>query len=325
MERVEITLGTIAVEFRTGPFGSALHQSDYVSGGVPVINPTNIVDGAIVPNPDVSVSPETHKRLADYSLRVGDIIIARRGEMGRCAVVGRDEAGWLCGTGSALIRVGGDANPEYIQALISSPETRRFLAEGAVGSTMANLNQGVFRSVPVVLPSIEEQVEILRRIKDLNRIADQIEARYAKAKAQVDRLTQSILAKAFRGELVPQDPGDEPADALLSRLASTPAEASAPSRRRGRSPRVQPAGPPVAPAAPAQVHEAPEREAPALADLTLDAILQAHREVLASIPSPLDEDQFLRCMALRLGFQRLGSRIKARLRFMLFQEGIRLS
>jgi type I restriction enzyme, S subunit len=68
------------------------------------------------------------------------------------------------------------------------------------------------------VPPVAEQREIVRRVDTLFTLADQIEARYAKAKAHVDNLTQSILAKAFRGELVPQDPNDEPASALLERI-----------------------------------------------------------------------------------------------------------
>ena len=70
----------------------------------------------------------------------------------------------------------------------------------------------------VPVPPVAEQQEIVRRVKELFALADQIEARYAKAKAYVDNLTQSILAKAFRGELVPQDPNDEPASVLLDRI-----------------------------------------------------------------------------------------------------------
>jgi type I restriction enzyme S subunit len=68
------------------------------------------------------------------------------------------------------------------------------------------------------LPPLAEQQEIVRRVEVLFALADQIEARYAKAKTHVERLTQSILAKAFRGELVPQDPNDEPASVLLERI-----------------------------------------------------------------------------------------------------------
>src|SRR6266536_6722768 len=63
--------------------------------------------------------------------------------------------------------------------------------------------------------------EALRRVESLFGLADQIEARHAKAKAHVEKLTQSILAKAFRGELVPQDPNDEPASVLLERIRQT--------------------------------------------------------------------------------------------------------
>ena len=68
------------------------------------------------------------------------------------------------------------------------------------------------------IPSLPEQKEIIRRVELLFALADKIEVRYKKAQAQVDKLTQSILAKAFRGELVPQDPNDEPAEKLLERL-----------------------------------------------------------------------------------------------------------
>jgi type I restriction enzyme S subunit len=65
---------------------------------------------------------------------------------------------------------------------------------------------------------LEEQKEIVSRVEKLLSTADEIEARYKKAKEYVDKLSQSILAKAFRGELVPQDPNDEPAEKLLERI-----------------------------------------------------------------------------------------------------------
>ena len=84
-----------------------------------------------------------------------------------------------------------------------------------------------------MLPPLAEQEEIVRRISQFFTLADQIEARYTKAKIQVDRLTQSILAKAFRGELVPQDPNDEPAEVLLARIRAEIPRAK-PARLRGR-------------------------------------------------------------------------------------------
>ena len=73
-------------------------------------------------------------------------------------------------------------------------------------------------SFPILVAPTLEQKEIARRVEALFKVVDAIEGRYQKAKAYVDKLAQSILAKAFRGELVPQDLNDEPAAALLDRI-----------------------------------------------------------------------------------------------------------
>jgi type I restriction enzyme S subunit len=222
----EVQLGDLALEIRTGPFGSALHKSDYVRGGIPVINPTNIVAGKIVPSARASISKQTFFRLREYALEEGDIVIGRRGEMGRCAVVRSSETGWLCGTGSALVRLKDRAVPDFIQLCISSPEGRAYLSEGSVGSTMENLNQKVFAKMPLPLPPREEQSEIVRRVKSLFALAENVENNLAASTVRVDALTQSILAKAFRGELIPTEAElarregreYEPASVLLERI-----------------------------------------------------------------------------------------------------------
>jgi type I restriction enzyme S subunit len=88
----------------------------------------------------------------------------------------------------------------------------------------------------VALPPIDEQHEIVRRVEVLFAYADRLEARYTAARAQVERLTPALLAKAFRGDLVPQDPNDEPASVLLERIRATRvvSEGTAgPKRRKG--------------------------------------------------------------------------------------------
>lgn len=80
------------------------------------------------------------------------------------------------------------------------------------------LGKAVFEKLPVKLPSVDEQAEIVRRVESLFAMADTVERQYQAAKARLDKLTQAILAKAFRGELVPQDPDDEPASVLLQRI-----------------------------------------------------------------------------------------------------------
>ena len=90
--------------FRTGPFGSALHKSDYITNGVPVINPMHIIDGQINPSEDMTITENTAKKLSEFRLTSGEVVIGRRGDMGRCAVVRKENDGWLCGTGSMIVR-----------------------------------------------------------------------------------------------------------------------------------------------------------------------------------------------------------------------------
>ncbi|MDI5994199.1 restriction endonuclease subunit S [Pseudomonas sp. MDMC216] len=100
------------------------------------------------------------------------------------------------------------------------------------GSAQPKLNQKNMNEIPVFVPPPEEQTEIVRHIEQLFAFADQLEAKVASAKSRIDHLTQSILAKTFRGELVPQDPNDEPASVLLERIQAQ--RAAAPKAKRGR-------------------------------------------------------------------------------------------
>jgi type I restriction enzyme S subunit len=117
--------------------------------------------------------------------------------------------------------VGIIANPktciaEYVEYFIRVAKAD--LAMFAPATAQKNINIAILNEVSVPLPPLPEQRETVRRVESLFRLAEQIEARYTKAKAQIDKLTQSILAKAFRGELVPQDPSDEPVEELLRRI-----------------------------------------------------------------------------------------------------------
>ncbi|OWB29186.1 type I restriction endonuclease subunit S [Xanthomonas oryzae pv. oryzicola] len=96
----------------------------------------------------------------------------------------------------------------------------------------AKLTQGALMALPIGVPPPAEQTEIVRRVEQLFAYADLLEAKVAAAQQRIDALTQSLLAKAFRGELVPQDPGDEPASVLLQRIRTQ--RAAAPKPKRGR-------------------------------------------------------------------------------------------
>jgi type I restriction enzyme S subunit len=122
---------------------------------------------------------------------------------------------------------------DYLNYYFQSPFCQKTLEDLTTGSAQGVINTKVVALVPVAIPPTDEQHEVVRRVEALFKVADQIEARYNKAKAYVDKLAQSILAKAFRGELVPQDPNDEPASALLEHIRKQRAE-SEPSSKKSR-------------------------------------------------------------------------------------------
>ena len=213
-----VLLSEALLELKTGPFGSVLHKSDYVTDGIPIVNPMHINDGNITPSSEMTISIDKSKELSDFILKSGDVVIARRGVVGRCAVVKPKQDGWLCGTGSMILRPKLHLLPEYLQIFLSSPNTIEVLTADAVGSTMVNLNQRGLLSLEILLPSLEEQKEIVRRVEKMFAKIDKMEEEYQKAVKLCDRLEQATLAKAFRGELVPQDPNDEPASVLLEQV-----------------------------------------------------------------------------------------------------------
>jgi len=231
IERATVPLREAIKTIRTGPFGSSLHKAEYVSGGTPIVNPMHINGGKIIPTNGMTVDKTTLKRLSDFKISTGDVIIGRRGEMGRCAVITPVEDGWLCGTGSMVLTPLKTLYPQYLQIFLSSPATVYALEGESVGSTMVNLNQKILLELEIFFPPLPEQQEIVRRVEALFAIADRIEARLATAQKTIDRLTPATLAKAFRGELAPQDPSDEPASTLLERLHSKPATKPARAKR----------------------------------------------------------------------------------------------
>lgn len=129
-----------------------------------------------------------------------------------------------------VLRPLGGMSAEFLNILLSYYDFTP-LTSGTTGRR--KLNQEALVNAPIRLPPFNEQHEIVRRVETLFKTADALEGRYLKAKAHVDKLTQSILAKAFRGELVPQDPSDEPASVLLERITSE-RNGSAVVKRRSR-------------------------------------------------------------------------------------------
>ena len=150
----KVALSDLA-DIKIGPFGSLLHKEDYIEGGHPLLNPSHIVDGKVSSDDKLTVSDEKYEELSAYQLKAGDVVMGRRGEMGRCAVV--SEEGFLCGTGSILIRTKGEVTADYIQKIISFPSFKKTIEDMAVGQTMPNLNVPIVASFQIIKPPMEVQ------------------------------------------------------------------------------------------------------------------------------------------------------------------------
>lgn len=179
-------LGECSAAIQTGPFGSQLHAVEYVSDGIPVINPSNIVQGQVVPDWQITVTDEKANALHRHRFKLGDIVFARRGEMGRCAPIGETEVGWLCGTGSMLVRIKPHRLiPKFAALLLSQAGVRDTLSLESVGATMDNLNTRILAKIRIPVPPVADQQAILIF---LDRETAKIDRLLAVRAKQVERL-----------------------------------------------------------------------------------------------------------------------------------------
>ena len=185
-----VTLSELA-EIKIGPFGSLLHKEDYIEGGHPLLNPSHIIDGKVAPDSKLTISDKKYAELEAYHLHVGDVIMGRRGEMGRCAVVPYE--GFLCGTGSLLIRVRGEVTADYIQKIISFPSFKKAIEDMAVGQTMPNLNVPIVSRFQIIKPPVKVQNSYYTFVKQ----TDKLELVAQKSLEKLEILKKSLMQQYF--------------------------------------------------------------------------------------------------------------------------------
>jgi type I restriction enzyme S subunit len=150
---------------QTGPFGSLLHASDYVPDGTPFVMPKDLSpDGRIFHRGDAKVSIKDFQRLSRYHLEPGDLLVARRGEIGRRGLVTENESGWVCGTGCLRVRPGMLLQPLFLSQILGMRFARNWLEGHAVGTTMLNLNTQILSAMPIPLPPMDEQKQIAEMV-----------------------------------------------------------------------------------------------------------------------------------------------------------------
>lgn len=193
-------LMTLCSEISTGPFGSQLHAEDYVENQTPLINPSNINNFKIEANYKCTLDSNTVSRLKRHILYTGEILFARRGEMGRCALVEKQHEGFICGTGCLKASIKKDINQYYLIYYLQAKFVPYFLEYSSVGTTMNNLNSKTIASIPVTLPPLPEQERIAAY---LDKKCARIDALLEEKQALLDKLAEykkSLIFECVTGK-----------------------------------------------------------------------------------------------------------------------------
>lgn len=159
-------IGDLAL-VKTGPFGSMLHKEDYICDGIPLVNPIHMKDFKIVPDLDFTISKEKASELENYLLKNKDIVFARRGDIGRCAIVSEAEQGFICGTGSLFVRFSKEIESIFIMYIIRCDSFTKHLISKAKGATMLNINSNTIADLKLPLPPLPLQHLFAQRIEQI--------------------------------------------------------------------------------------------------------------------------------------------------------------
>ena len=179
-------------DIRIGPFGSLLHAEDYIENGIPLINPSHIINGEIVPDQSLTITPMKFKDLEPYQLKMNDVVVARRGEIGRCAVV-RLSTPLFCGTGSMFIRIKTDYPPILLQYQIYNTSLKEYLESQAKGVTMKNLNSGTVSELKVLAPPIALQTKFAEIVYKIEKQKEEM----SNSQTELDNLFNALMQKYF--------------------------------------------------------------------------------------------------------------------------------
>lgn len=234
---LEPLLSTKRAGLKTGPFGSLLKKHEHRDKGIPVLGIENISSMGFVEGNKIYIDEEKAIDLADYNAKEGDVLISRSGTVGEVCVVPPELGEARISTN--LIRVCLVENgmlPEFFCFLFrGSPFILSQISELCSGSTRDFLNQTILNSLVFPLPPLEEQREIVQRINAVFDFSKKIENQVSEQTNSLNWLERSILAKAFRGELVPQDPNDEPAAVLLERIRAEQEKLDTKKKAKGKT------------------------------------------------------------------------------------------
>jgi type I restriction enzyme S subunit len=233
-------LAEIALKLHQG-INTAADKIEYKNSGHYILQAKHVTNGAIEIGDARMLSSDDFAIYRDrFSPRIGDILFTNIGTIGKSVVV-TSNADILFAWNVFLIRLRGGFDARFIRYHLELLRLNGFYESLYRGGATQFINKKQIGEIEVAIPPIAEQIEIVRRVGALFAFADRLEARLVQARSAAERLTPALLAKAFRGELVPQDPADEPAAVLLKRLAAGTLQNSAKRTRRSSTAGAAPA------------------------------------------------------------------------------------
>lgn len=185
---------------QTGPFGTQLLASEYISGGVPLINPTHINRAGISPDGEVSVSVEKAAELSRHLLRPGDIVLGRKGEVDKAALVPEDFPRALCGSDSMLIRADDSVSmPRLLWWFFQSPYCHQQLERMSVGVSVAGLNQVAISQLWMPLPERPDQPKVVADLDEVTGKIDAMQAKVAELKSLLIERRAALITDVVTG------------------------------------------------------------------------------------------------------------------------------
>jgi type I restriction enzyme S subunit len=195
--------------------GSAAYKTE----GIPLVRSMNIHFNGIKYDGLAFIDEEQAEALKNVEIMAGDVLLNITGaSIGRVCVAEDEIVGGRVNQHVAIIRTSESLIPEFLNIYLSSPIMQDWINKENYGVTRPALTKGQILDLDIPLPSIEEQRKIIARVNDFFNLSDRIGSQYLSFKDNIDNLPQAVLNKAFKGELVPQNPNDEPASFLLKRI-----------------------------------------------------------------------------------------------------------
>jgi len=208
--------------------------------GIPLIRVQDMENGAVLVEQLRTISAEVDQQYRRSRVQAGDLLISVVGTIGRTAVVPKKVEANIA---RAIARVACRAGVEsrWVNTWLSSNLLQWWLVSSSNEVARKTLNLSDLAGTPIAVPPEDEQKEIVRRVESLLTIADRAQDQYERGRERLDTISPALLAQAFRGKLVPQDPSDEPAQELLARLRASPPPTMKPKRLRQSTIEMEPA------------------------------------------------------------------------------------